>query len=107
MEVTCRTKDDRLSLRNTFLHVRPLPRQLHCRLDGFSPGVHGKDHVVPKHLRDLFGKFTKDAIVERPGGKRQPLSLLHKRGYDSGVTMTLKVDEVGSFNGTSNRSSPD
>ena len=62
---------------------------LDSSLDGFSPSVHRKYHVIFEHLHDLLGEASKDAVVERSRGKSELLRLLNKRSNNTRVTMTL------------------
>ncbi|KAG6820579.1 hypothetical protein H0H93_014806 [Arthromyces matolae] len=66
-----------------------LQRSLH----GFSTGVHGEYHVIPKHLGDAFGEASKDAVVESSRGEGQLLSLLNEGSDDAGVAMALRIIE--------------
>ena len=64
MEVARSAEDDGLAVGYTLLLVRPLTRKLQRRLNCFRTRVHGQDHVVPEHVRDLLRKFTKHRVIE-------------------------------------------
>lgn len=66
MEIALHTQNNCLALWHALLHVRPLPRKLDSCLDCLSTCVHWQDHVVPKHLGDLLGKASEDAVMESP-----------------------------------------
>lgn len=60
MKVALDTEYDSASLGDAFLHVSPFPRELDGGLDSFCARVHGKNHIVPKHLGDLLCETPKD-----------------------------------------------
>ena len=66
MEIALRTQNNRLALWHALLHICPLPRKLDSGLDCLSASVHWQDHVVPKHLCDVLGKASEDAVIESP-----------------------------------------
>ena len=77
MEVPFYTQYDRLALRDSLPHVRPLPRKFHSCLYRLCACVHGEDHVILEQRRDLLGEASEDAVVEGARGKGEPLGLLH------------------------------
>ena len=92
MKVAFHAQHYGFTLGDAFLHVCPLPRELDGSLNRFSTSVHGKDHVVSEHLGDLLGEATKDAVVERSGGKSDFLGLVDEGSNDARVTMALIND---------------
>ena len=77
MEVPLHAQHDRLALRDSLPHVRPLPCELYSCLYCLCTCVHGEDHVVLEERGDLLGEASEDAVVEGARGEGKPLGLLH------------------------------
>jgi len=89
MEIPLHTQYNGFALRDTLPHVCPLPCKLYRRLHSLRTGIHGENHVIPKHLRDLLCKAAEDRVVEGPRGEGQPLGLVNESGDNFWVTMAL------------------
>jgi hypothetical protein len=77
MEIAFNTENDCFAFRDTLLKVRPLPCEFNGGLDGLGASVHWQYHVIPKHLSDLLGKASEDAVIERTRRKSELLRLRH------------------------------
>ena len=95
MEIVLGTDNQRLVLWDSLNLISPLARDLDARLDGFSTGVHGQDHVITKELGDELGEPGKHIVVEGAGAEGQPRRLVAKRSYQLGVAMALVDGGVG------------
>lgn len=89
VEIACSTENDSATFGDAFLFICPFTRELDAGFDGLGACVHWEDHVIPKHLGDLFRKGTKNGVVECPRGKGEALGLLHQGGHDAGVAVPL------------------
>jgi len=89
MKVSCDAEDDCLALRDTFLHIRPLPRELDRSLNGLNTSIHGKHHVIPKHFCDPLGKASEDTVVKRSRRESESLCLFHQGTNDLRVAVPL------------------
>lgn len=90
MEVSLDAQHDRFAFRNTLLFVCPLPCELHGSFNRLGTGVHGKNHIILEHLRDLFGELAEDTIVERPRREGELPCLGYQCINNFGVSVTLK-----------------
>ena len=89
MEIAPGAEDDRLTIGNTFLLVRPFAGQLQRSLDRFCASVHGQDHVIPKHIRNLLGESAENGVVKCTRRQREFLCLLDQGTDDPRMAMTL------------------
>lgn len=69
MEIALYAQHPRPGLLDPLLLVPPLPRQLERGLDGFRPGVHRQDHLVPEELGDGLCEGAEEGVVECAGGE--------------------------------------
>ena len=90
MKIASSTKDNGLPLWNALLLICPLPGKLYRRLNSLCSCIHGQDHVIPEHFRDMLGKSSEHGVVERSGRQRQFLRLFDQRGHDPWVAMSLE-----------------